>query len=85
MTTLRAKASAADSAADGLNAFKNAVNATAGLAKEDAAILIEVRSNLIVGCSATTPPGLKPPQGLRSALAPRLRRIYRRRERFLCR
>lgn len=58
-----------DSAADGLNAFKNAVNATAGLAKEDAAILIEVRSNLIVGCSATTPPGLKPPQGLRSALA----------------
>lgn len=58
-----------DSAADGLNAFRNAVNAAAGLAKEDAAILIEVRSNLIVGCSATTPPGLKPPQGLRSALA----------------
>ncbi len=58
-----------DSAADGLNAFKNAVNAAAGLSKEDAAILIEVRSNLIVGCSATTPPGLKPPQGLRSALA----------------
>ncbi len=58
-----------DSAADGLNAFKNAVNAAAGLAKEDAAILIEVRSNLIVDCGATTPPDIKPPQGLRSALA----------------
>ncbi len=58
-----------NSAADGLEAFKNAVNAAAGMLKEDAAILIEVRSNLIVGCSATTPPDLKPPQGLRSALA----------------
>jgi TolA-binding protein len=57
-----------NSAADGLEAFKNAVNA-AGLPKEDAVILIEVRSNLVVGCSATTPPDLKPPQGLRSALA----------------
>jgi hypothetical protein len=58
-----------NTAADGLEAFKNAVNAAAGLPKEDAAILIEVRSNLIVGCSATTPPDLKPPQGLRSTLA----------------
>ena len=58
-----------DSAAGGLKAFKNAVNAAAGLAKEDAAILIEVRSSLIVACSATTSPDLKPPQGLGSAQA----------------
>lgn len=53
----------------GLEAFKNAVSAAAGLAKEDAAALIEVRSNLVAACSATTPPDLKLPQGLRSALA----------------
>ena len=58
-----------NSAADGLQAFKNAVNAAPGLPKEDAAILIEVRSNLLVGCSATTPPDLNPPQGLHSSLA----------------
>lgn len=58
-----------DSAANGLEAFKDAVSAAAGLSKEDTAILIEVRSNLIVGCSATTPPNLKPPNGLSSALA----------------
>jgi hypothetical protein len=58
-----------NSAAAGLKAFENAVNAAVGLAKEDAAVLIEVRSTLIVGCSASTPPGFKAPQGLRSALA----------------
>jgi hypothetical protein len=55
------------SAAAGLDAFKNAVNAAAGVSKEDAAALIEVRGNLIVDCSATAPPDLKLPQGLRSA------------------
>lgn len=58
-----------NSDADGFAAFKNAVNTAAGLAKEDAAILIEARSKLIVNCSATTPPDIKPPQGLRSAQA----------------
>jgi len=58
-----------NSSGDGLNAFKNAVNAAAGLAKEDATALIEVRSNLIVSCSASTPADIKLPRGLRSALA----------------
>jgi hypothetical protein len=58
-----------NSAAAGLKAFENAVNAAVSLAKEDAAILIGVRSNLIVSCSAIAPANLKPPQGLRSALA----------------
>jgi hypothetical protein len=58
-----------DSNTDGIDAFKDAVNAAAGLAQEDAAILIEARSKLTVNCGATTPPDIKPPQGLRSPLA----------------
>jgi hypothetical protein len=58
-----------NSAGDGREAFEKAVNAAARLPKEDAAILIQVRSNLIVGCTANTSPDLKPPQNLRSALA----------------
>lgn len=58
-----------NSAGEGLAEFKNAVNTAADLPKEDAAILIDVRSNLIVGCSTTTAPVLNPPQGLRSAVA----------------
>ena len=58
-----------NSAGSGLEAFKDAVNAAAGLSKEDRAILIEARTNLMVDCSETTGPNLKPPEGLHSALA----------------
>ena len=57
-----------NSATGGLEAFKNAVN-TAGMPKEDAAILIKARSDLIIGCSAATPSDFKPLQGLHSLLA----------------
>lgn len=57
-----------DSAATGLEAFKDAVGA-AGLSKEDAALLIAVRGSLTVACSATAPPAFMVPQGLHSTLA----------------
>jgi len=58
-----------NSADAGLQAFTNAVNASAGLPKEDAAALIQSRSGLGANCDAGMATGYKPPQGLRSALA----------------
>lgn len=58
-----------NSFAGGLEAFENAVNATAGLPKEDAAILIEARRGLLLDCGATSDSDLNAPQGLRSAAA----------------
>jgi hypothetical protein len=58
-----------NTAASGLEAFKTAVNSAASVPKEDAAILLEVRSKLSGGCSETTSMDFNPPQGFRSALA----------------
>jgi hypothetical protein len=58
-----------NTAAAGLEAFKNAVNAAGSVPKDDAASLIGVRSNLIVGCTAATSPYLTLPQSLHSVLA----------------
>jgi len=52
----------------GLGAFEDAVNAAAGLPKEDAAILVAARGALDAKCDAATPPAFRPPEGLRSAL-----------------
>jgi hypothetical protein len=63
-----------DSASGGLEAFKSAISAAAGLTKEEAAALIMARINFVVGCGASAAPGAKLPEyklpdGLHSAMA----------------
>jgi len=56
------------SAGAGMDAFSKAVNAAAGLPKEEAAILIAARGAWAPNCDAATPPDWKTPQGIHSAL-----------------
>jgi hypothetical protein len=52
----------------GIAAFNKAVNAAAGLPKDDATILIAARGALVANCDAKTKPDWTPPQGVHSAL-----------------
>ena len=56
-----------NTAGDGLQAFKNAVDAAVALPKDDASILIAARSALVANCNAAASSAWKAPQGIHSA------------------
>ena len=56
------------SAHDGVEAFTRAVNAAAGLPKEDASVLIATRSAVTADCNSATHPDWTASQGIRSTM-----------------
>jgi hypothetical protein len=57
-----------NSSDEGLDAFTKAVNADAGLPKDEATILIAARGALMTSCDAGTHPDWKAPEGIHSAV-----------------